>query len=74
VFASPSPAFLSASRSSTPGSMSRDRTQPPSSEHSGTSPRRLSGASASSNSSSSSPTDNRLPPSVTSTSSATLVS
>ncbi|KAH9169848.1 hypothetical protein EDB89DRAFT_2230988 [Lactarius sanguifluus] len=51
-FASPSPAFLSSSRPSTPGSGSHDRNQTSSSEHS----------------------DNRLAPSVLSSSSATLVS
>ncbi|KAH9004821.1 hypothetical protein EDB86DRAFT_3072286 [Lactarius hatsudake] len=51
-FASPSPAFLSSSRPSTPGSGFHDRNQTSSSEHS----------------------DNRLAPSVLSSSSATLVS
>jgi hypothetical protein len=71
----PSPAFLSTSRSSTPRNSSRDRTQPSSSDHSGTLVRRLSGTSASSHSSTSSPTEHRPPLSITSTSSsATLVS
>jgi len=70
----PSPAFLSASRPNTPGSSSHDRTLPSSYEHLGTSSRRLSGASASSHSTSSSPVETRPPASVTSTSSATLVS
>ena len=70
----PSPAFLSASRPNTPGSSSHDRTQPSSSEHLNTSARRLSGTSASSHSTSSSPAENRPPASVTSASSATLVS
>ncbi|KAH9027776.1 hypothetical protein EDB84DRAFT_1499706 [Lactarius hengduanensis] len=51
-FASPSPAFLSSSRPSTPGGGSHDRNQTSSSEHS----------------------DNRLAPSLLSSSSATLVS
>jgi hypothetical protein len=76
TFVTPSPAFLSTSRSSTPGSSSRDRTQPSLSDHSGTLvSRRLSGTSASSHSSTSSPTEHRPPQSITSTaSSATLVS
>jgi len=74
TFISPSPPFLSASRPTTPGSSSRDRYQPSSSEYLGTSSRRLSGASGSSHSTSSSPAENRPPPSVTSASSATSVS
>lgn len=70
----PSPAFLSASRPNTPGSSLYGRTQPSSSEHLGISARRLSGASGSSHSTSSSPVESRPPPSVTSASSATLVS
>jgi hypothetical protein len=72
TFTSPSPPFLSTSRPNTPGSSSRDRNQPSSSEHLGTSSRRLSGASGSSHSTSSGLVENR--PSVTSASSATLVS
>ena len=70
----PSPAFLSASRPNTPGSSSHDRTHPSSSDYLNTSARRLSGTSASSHSTSSSPADNRPPASITSGSSATLVS
>ncbi|KAN0105107.1 RhoGAP domain containing protein [Russula decolorans] len=71
----PSSTLLSASRPNTPGSSSHDRNQPFStSEHLSTSSRRLSAASGSSYSTSSSPTENRPPPSVTSASSATLVS
>jgi hypothetical protein len=75
TFVSPSPLFLSTSRPNTPGSSSRDRNQPSSSDHLGTSSRRLSGASGSSHSTSSGlVAENRPPPSVNSASSATLVS
>jgi hypothetical protein len=71
----PSTTLLSASRPNTPGSSSHDRSQPSStSEHLGTSYRRQSAASGSSHSTSSSPVETRPPPSVISTSSATLVS
>ncbi len=71
----PSTTLLSASRSNTPGSSSHDRYQPSSTpEHLGTSYRRQSAASGSSHSTSSSPVETRPPPSVTSTSSASLVS
>ena len=70
----PSSTFVSASRPNTPGSSSHDRNQPSfTSEHLSTSSRRLSAASGSSHSTSSSPAD-RPPQSVTSGSSATLVS
>jgi hypothetical protein len=72
TFAAPSPSFLTTSRPNTPGSSSRDRNQPFSSEH--LSSRRLSGASGSSHSNSSGPAESRPPTSVTSASSATLVS
>lgn len=73
TFTTPSPAFhSSSSRPSTPGSVSHDRNQA-SSEHSGKSARRLSGASRSSQSTLNL-ADNRLAPSVFSSSSATLVS
>jgi hypothetical protein len=66
---------LSASRPHTPGSSSHDRHQPSSTlEHLSTSSRRLSAASGSSHSTSSSPAESRPPLSVTSASSATLVS
>lgn len=74
TFTSPFPPFLSTSRPNTPGSSSRDRNHPSSSEHLGTSSRRLSGASGSSHSTSSGLVEIRPPPSVTSASSATLVS
>ena len=74
TFTSPSQPFLSTSRPHTPRSSSRDRNQPSSSEHLGTSSRRVSGASGSSHSTSSGPAENRPSTSVTSTSSATLVS
>jgi len=74
TFTSPSPPFLSTSRPNTPGSSSRDRNQPSSSDHLGTSTRRLSGASGSSHSTSSGFVENRPHPTVTSASSATLVS
>jgi hypothetical protein len=74
VLTAPSPSFLSASRPTTPGSSSRDRNPPSSFEYSSTSTRRLSGASVSSQSTSSSPVESRPPLSVTSGSSATLVS
>ncbi|KAI9464264.1 hypothetical protein F5148DRAFT_187508 [Russula earlei] len=74
ITSSSSPAFLSTSRPNTPGSSSRDRNQPSSSENLGTSAKRRSVASASSRSTSSSPTESRPPPSATSASSATLVS
>ncbi len=71
----PSSTFLSASRPNTPGSSAHDRNQPSfTSEHLGTSSKRLSAASGSSHSTSSSPVEHRPPPSVTSASSATLVS
>lgn len=71
----PSSTLLSTSRPNTPGSSSHDRTQASSTlEHLSTSSRRLSAASGSSHSTSSSPVENRPPPSVTSASSATLVS
>ena len=70
----PSSVFLSASRPATPGNSSRDRNQPSPSEHLSTLTRRLSGTSASSHSTSSNPAEYRPPPSVTSTSSTTLVS
>ena len=72
TFVSPSPAFRSSSRPSTPGSSSHDRNQA-SSEHSGKSARQLSGASGSSQPTSNL-ADNRPAPSVFSSSSATLVS
>ena len=71
TFVSPSPAFRSSSRPSTPGSSSHDRNQA-SSEHSGKSARQLSGASGSSQPTSNL-ADNRPAPSFSS-SSATLVS
>jgi len=75
AFAAPSPSFLTTSRPTTPGSSSRDRNQPSSFEHLGnTSSRRLSGASGSSHSTSSGLAESRPPTSVTSASSATLVS
>jgi hypothetical protein len=71
----PSSTLLSASRPNTPGSTSHDRNQPSfTSEHLSISSGRLSAASGSSHSTSSSPVENRPPPSVTSASSATLVS
>jgi hypothetical protein len=71
----PSSTLLSASRPNTPGSSSHDRNHPSSTlEHLSTSSRRLSAASGSSHSNSSSPVESRPPPSVTSASSATLVS
>lgn len=71
----PSSTILSTSRPNTPGSSSHDRNQPSfTSEHLSTSSRRLSAASGSSHSTSSSPAENRPPQSVTSGSSATLVS
>ena len=69
TFASPSPAFASSSRPSTPGSGSHDRSQLSSSEHLGKSASRLSGASVFTASA-----DNRPAPSVFTSSSATLVS
>ncbi len=73
IFTSPSPAYLSSSRPSTPGSGSHDRNQTSSSEHLGKFAKKLSKASVSSQ-----PppnfVDNRPTPSVLSSSSATLVS
>jgi hypothetical protein len=73
TFASPSPAFASSSRPSTPGSGSLDRTQVSSSEHLGNPATRLSGASVCSQPLSNL-ADNRQALSIFTSSSATLVS
>ncbi|KAI0272572.1 hypothetical protein BC834DRAFT_353587 [Gloeopeniophorella convolvens] len=77
AFAAPSPAFLSPSRPTTPGSGSHDRNAPSSSEYLDTSTKRLSGTSASSHSASSASNaaDSRAAPSTaTSASSAPATS